>query len=57
MDYSEIGNEQNFFHINLQYHPPKTTKKKLRSNYNGSIDFLESIDKDLPKGKILFKFK
>lgn len=57
LDYSEIGNEQNFLHINPYYCSPKETKNKIRPNYNASIDFLESIDKDLPKGKLLITSK
>lgn len=55
LDYSEIGNEQNFLHINPKYCTPsiKSVKKNVRSDYNGSIDFLESIVNDIPKG-ILF---
>ncbi|KAE9524057.1 hypothetical protein AGLY_015538 [Aphis glycines] len=50
LDYSEIGNEQNFLHINPQYCRPKGPTNDVRPDYNGSIDFLESIDKDIPKG-------
>ncbi|CAI6355248.1 unnamed protein product [Macrosiphum euphorbiae] len=50
LDYSEIGNENNFLHINQQYCQPKGQKNDVRPDYNGSIDFLESIDKDIPKG-------
>lgn len=57
LDYSEIGNENNFLHINLQYHLHKGIKHKVRSDYNGSIDFLESIKKDIPKGKLLISLK
>lgn len=52
LDYSEIGNENNFLHINPQYcRPNKDQTNDVRPDYNGSIDFLESIDKDIPKGK------
>lgn len=51
LNYSEIGNENNFLHINPQFvRSNKGETDKLRSDYNGSIDFLESIDKDIPKG-------
>lgn len=57
LDYSEIGNEKNFLHINPLYRKNKDSMNKIRSDYNGSIDFLESIDKDIPKGKLLICFK
>lgn len=53
LDYSEIGNEKNFLHINPQYCRPKNLTNDVRPDYNGSIDFLESIDKDIPKGKFI----
>jgi len=53
LDYSEIGNEKNFLHINPQYCRPKGPTNDVRPDYNGSIDFLESIDKDIPKGKFI----
>lgn len=54
LDYSEIGDYKNFFHINPQYFNFKGTGDKVQSDYNGSIDFLKSIDNDIPKGKLLF---
>jgi len=55
LDYSEIGNENNFLHLNRQYCQPKGQNNDVRPDYNGSIDFLQSIDKDIPKG-ILFAY-
>jgi len=55
LDYSEIGNEKNFLHISQQYCQSKGLKNDVRPDYNGSIDFLQSIDKDVPKG-ILFAY-
>lgn len=52
LDYSEIGNKQNFLHISPTYCTRNSIKNKQRSDYNGSIDFLESIDKDIPKGSL-----
>lgn len=53
LDHSEIGNENNFLHINQQYCQPKVLNNDVRPDYNGSIDFLQSIDKDIPKGTLL----
>jgi len=50
LDYSEIGNENNFLHINQQYCQPKSLKSDVRPDYNASIDFLQSIVNDIPKG-------
>jgi len=56
LDYSEIGNDQNLLHINPQYCLPVGLSNDVRPDYNGSIDFLESIDKDIPKGKKRFAY-
>ncbi|KAL5236739.1 hypothetical protein ACI65C_004149 [Semiaphis heraclei] len=50
LDHSEIGNENNFLHLNQQYCQPKDLKHEVRSDYNASIDFLQSIVNDIPKG-------
>jgi len=52
LSYSEIGNQANFLHISPRYDPTKGTRDRVRCDHNGSIDFLESIDKDLPTGKV-----
>lgn len=52
LDYSEIGDNKNFLHINPQYFHFKGTEDKEKSDYNGSIDFLESIENDIPRGKV-----
>lgn len=53
LDYSEIGDNKNFVHINPQYFNFKGTEDKVQNDYNGSIDFLESIENDIPKGNLI----
>lgn len=53
LNYSEIGDYKNFHHINPQYFNDKRTWDEVQTDYNGSIDFLESIENDIPRGKQL----
>lgn len=52
LDHSEIGDLRNFQHLKEQFPSAKgsESKAKLRCDYNASIDFLESIENDIPKG-------